>query len=62
MKTKKFLSMLLSLILILSFADTTKRYANATEFNEEEFLADCPQSAKGGHESISCAKISAKNV
>ena len=62
MKTKKFLSMLLSLILILSFADTTKRYANATEFNEEEFLADCPKNAKGGHESISCAKISAKNV
>lgn len=62
MKTKKFLSMLLSLILILNFADATKRYANATEFNEEEFLADCPKNAKGGHESISCAKISAKNV
>lgn len=54
MKTKKFLSMLLSLILILNFADATKRYANATEFNEE-CLADCPKNSKGGYRDTSCA-------
>ncbi len=54
MKTKKFLSMLLSLILILNFADATKRYANATEFNEE-CLADCPKNSKGGYWDTSCA-------
>lgn len=62
MKTKKFLSMILSLILILNFGGPTKQYANAADFNEEEFLADCPKNPKGGHESISCAKITAKNA
>lgn len=55
MKTKKFLSMILSLILILNFAGPNKRYANAADFNEEEFLADCPKNSKGGYWDTSCA-------
>ena len=62
MKTKRFLSIVLSMILILNFVNTTRRYANAIDFNEEETLVDCPKNFKDGHESISCARIAAKNV
>ena len=62
MKTKRFLSMVLSMILILNFVNTNRRYVNAIEFNEEETLVDCPKNFKDGHESISCARIAAKNV
>ena len=43
MKTKRFLSIVLSMILILNFVNTTRRYANAIDFNEEETLVDCPK-------------------
>ena len=62
MKTKKFLSIILSLILILNFDGPTKRYANAADFNEEEFLADCPQNAKGGYENYLCAGDYAEKI
>ena len=54
MKIKKLLSIILSMTLILNFADITSQNAHATEFHEE-CLADCPKNSKGGYWDTSCA-------